>query len=357
MKIVYSFYKVGEEGRSWDREVRAASNERFTFIPFNQVGYLDVYKYWDAVQLDRLHQSRNPSLLKMYADFEVLIRDQNIDAIMICDASPFHPDFLKRLAVYKVLFSRDDPESTYQRNIPYLHAYQHVLYCTPAYTADMDMADKMRYCGMVNSDLVSISTFDFDFDVKQTEKTILSHERDIDILFTGAFYWRKIELLARLKKTFGGRFQWYGYVRPKHNLYLSAKYHYPFWIRPISFEQRRLLHQRAKIGINLHNGYAVPNVGNQRLFYLPANGVMQISDGHEHLHNFFEIGKEVVAYHNADDLIEQIKYYLQNDDERKEIALNGYRRAMREYRFAQVTHRAGELIEKGMARIGWKRGT
>ena len=354
MKIIYSIYKAGEEGKGWEREIKAASNDQYTFIPFNQVGYLDILKYWDSVQLDRLHQTRHPSLMRMYADFEALIRDQGVDAIVIGDGPPFHPDFLRRLPVYKVLYSKDDPLSTYQRNIPYLHAYQHVLYVTPAYTPDMDMAEKMQYCGTVNSDLVPFGTLDFDFDFHQTEESILSHERDIDILFIGAFAWRKLDLLSRVKKAFGRKFRWYGFVRPKHNLYLSAKYRSPFWVRPVSVEQRRLLHQRAKIGINLHTGYDVPCLGNQRLFYLPANGIMQISDGHQHMHHFFEEDKEVICFDNADRLIEKIEYFLQHDDERKEIALNGYRRTVREYQFVQVTRRAGELIEKGMARIGWK---
>jgi spore maturation protein CgeB len=111
------------------------------------------------------------------------------------------------------------------------------------------------------------------------------------------------------------------------------------------------LYRRAKIGINIHwNEYGL---GNQRLYHLPANGAMQISDCATHLDRVFENGKEVVAYGSTDELIDRIGYYLDHEEERKEIALQGYRRTMNEYRFATVTRRAGRLIQAGMERIAW----
>ena len=115
------------------------------------------------------------------------------------------------------------------------------------------------------------------------------------------------------------------------------------------------LYQRAKIGFNVHNR-GKHTVGSYRLYDLPANGVMQISDGGEHLKQFYEIDEEVVGYEDADELIEKLHYYLEHNEERRRIALNGHRRVMRDYRFADVMRRAGELIERGMDRIGWGSG-
>jgi len=353
MNIVYCFYKRGDEGIGWSEDIISSSNDRYRFIPFNQEGYLDVTEYWDAVKLDRLYQKKDLRLMRLYSDFEKLLKKTAVQAIVVCDGPPFHPDYIMKLPIYRVLYSHDDPESTYQRNIPYLHAYHHVFYVSPAYTEDMDMAAKMKSCGMLNSNFVPNGVLGFDYDEAMTEETLFHMKRDIDILFIGAFHWNKMKILAKMKKEFGNHFQWYGYVKMKHNLYMTAKYCYPFWVKPVTFKERLSLHQRAKIVVNIHNGYTVTNFGNQRLFYGPANGCMLITDGIDHIKYLFNDGEEIIGYRDADDLISKCHYYLDHLTECEQIAREGYRRVIKDYKFTDITRRSGELIERGMRNIGW----
>ena len=353
MKVIYAFCKPGEEGQGWAEDITAACNENDSFIPFNYHDYLSYSRYIDARSLDSLYQSREPALLRMYEDIRGLTIGSKADAIVVCDAPPFHPDFLRTLPIYKVLYSQDDPEATYSRNIPYLHAYQHVFYATPAYTSDMGMDEKLASCGMVNRDLVPTATHFLDYDQNFDESDVFRKSRDIDVLFIGGFYWPKIDLLTRVAKSLGHNFRWYGHLKLKHNLYLSAKYRYPFLVRPVSFRRRIELHQRAKICLNVHNGYGVPNIGNQRLFYGCANGAMLLTDGVAHLPVFYKVDCEAVGYDGVDDALDKIMYYLAHAEEREQIARNGYRRVMRDYRFSDVISRCTTLIERGMNRIGW----
>jgi len=352
MKIVYSFNKTGYEAECWEKEIRAASDEKYTFVPFNHGAYLDPVHYVDAFTLDQRYQSRHPGLIRLYKAFQGCLEGSGADAIIVTNSPPYHPDFLKTITgVYKVIYSGDDPGSTYLRNIPYLHAYQHVMFMAPGYSADMTMYEKMRYCGMRNADWVPIAVFDFEYDTSKTENTILEHERDIDIIYVGSFFRQKLPLLAKLKKRFGARLHMYGFFRAKHNLYYNVRYGFPGWIRGVTFQDRVRLYQRARIGFNVHwNDYGL---GNQRLFHLPANGVMQVCDCTQLLDRVFRPGKEIVGYESGDDLIKKLQYYLENDDERKGIALEAYRQVMVKYRFAAVTRHAGELIERGMQRIDW----
>ena len=292
--------------------------------------------------------------MKMYSEFNKFVQDNNIEAMVVGDAPAFHPDYLRHLDIYKVLYSHDDPESSYQRNIPYLHAYHHVMYVSPAYTNDMDMPEKMASCGMVNNNFVPNGVKLFEYDQHISENELINLPRDIDVLYIGAFHWQKIELLVHLKKYFGKRFQLFGYFKAKHNLYMTARYRYPFFVRPVTFQQRVKLMERAKIGINIHNGYTVPNLGNERLYQLPANGVMEICDGIKHLGNLFEVGQEIVGYTDADDLVSKIKYYLDHEEERLEIALKGRRRVLRDYLFSDMLRSIGSFVLQGMDRIGWK---
>lgn len=93
-------------------------------------------------------------------------------------------------------------------------------------------------------------------------------------------------------------------------------------------------------------------MGSYRLFDLPGNGVMQISDGGPFLNDFFRVGEEVVGYRDADDLIGKIDFYLKHEEERKRIALNGYRRAMKDHRFAHRMVQLGELVSQGKKHTG-----
>ncbi|HEY6214528.1 MAG TPA: glycosyltransferase [Vicinamibacterales bacterium] len=353
MRILYSFNKKGDEAVGWSREIAAASTPAATFVPFNHSDYIDPQRMTDAVKLDRLHRDRDPGLLRLYRAVEETIHAEAIDVLLVANCPPYHPDFLRTLDVYKVLFSADDPEATYMINIPYLHAYHHVFYVDPAYSADLDMAEKMRYAGMVNADWLPISVFDFECDPDKTEADVCSQPRDIDVVYVGGFWRQKIETLMRVRRALGRRFRLHGYFRLKHNLYLNVAHRYGGWVSPLSLRERVAIYQRSKIGFNIHwNEFGL---GNQRLYHLPANGVMQISDCAPHLGRIFALNREVAGYRGADDLIDKLRYYLEHDDERRSIARAGYRRAMSDYRFAAVSRRAAELIRAGMERIGWSK--
>lgn len=58
---------------------------------------------------------------------------------------------------------------------------------------------------------------------------------------------------------------------------------------------------------------------------------------------YFEIGKDLEVYENAADLVEKTNYYLQHDDERITIALNGYEK-VRQYHTYEI--RLMEMIKK-----------
>ncbi len=353
MKIIYSFNKTGFEAAHWEPEIRGASTPETTFIPFNHEPYAKVGSYLESVALDQMYQRRSPGLVKMYRDLETCIRDNNADALLVTNCPPYHPEFLRKLPVYKALYTTDDPDSTYRRTIPYLHAYQHVFYVARGYSADMTLDEKLRYCGMKNVDWLPISVFDFECDPRQTPETILQHERDVDVVYLGHCFPQKMGILTKVKRALGSRVRIHGFYRLKHNLYANIVYGYRGWIRPIGYRERVQLYQRVKVGFNLHwNQYAL---GNQRLYQLPANGVMQLCDCPNYLGGVFEPGTEIVGFYNGDDLIDKIRYYLDHDDERRSIALAGFQRTMHEYRFGEVMRRAADRIRVGMERIGWDR--
>lgn len=347
MKIIYSFNKRGFEAAYWQQEIEGASNDRHKYVPFNHDPYLDTSLYLRAQLLDNLYFAKHPGLLRLYADLQSVIKKINADVLIVDNCVPYHPEFLWKLKIYKVLRTNDGPLTAYDRDFAYLHAYDHILYHSPAYSRDMGMEEKLRYCGAKRVDFWPLASFDALCDPSKTDMDILSAKRDIDVIFIGALHVNKMPLLATVKKALGRRLVLHGLTNLKKNVYFNLKYGFPGWVTPLPFTHYVPLYQRAKIGINVHNRGDY-TVGNYRLFDLLANGVMQISDGGQYLEQFFSVGEEVVSYRDADDLIEKVKYYLVHDEEREQIALNGFRRVQKDYKIRKLLRKAGDLIKKGI---------
>jgi spore maturation protein CgeB len=343
VKILYSYNKRGYEAEFWSREIEAGSDNEVKFIPFNHGLFLDPQRYLRAQSLDNLYYDRNPGLMRLYAEVEARVRGERIDAIIVDNCPPYHPDWLRGLPTYKVLRTSDGPICAYDRDFAYVHAYDHVLYHSPAYSRDMGMEEKLRYVGAKRADFWPLGLFCSAFDPVLSEEALFGRERDVDIIFIGAQHVGKMPFLAKVKKAFGRRCRMYGVTTLKRNLYFNLRYGFPGWVRALPFDRYISLYQRAKIGFNLHNRGKY-TVGGFRLFELPANGVMQISDGGKYLDRFFKVGEEIVGYEDADELIDRIRYYLLHDEERERIARNGYHRVLADYLFSQSLQRMGRLI-------------
>jgi spore maturation protein CgeB len=327
------------------REIAAASDDSVNFTPFNHDSYVRTSRYLRAQQLDDLYFVRDAGLMRLYADVETRIRDERIDILLVDNCPPYHPDWLRTMPVVKVLRIADGPISAYDRDFAYAHAYDVVLHHSPAYSRDLSMEEKLRYLGVRKSAFWPLGVFDAAFDASISEDHLFSLRRDVDVVFVGALHVGKMPFLAKVKNALGTRCRMHGLASVKKNVYFNLRHGMPGWIRPISQSDYVPLYQRAKIGFNLHNRGKY-TVGSYRLFELPANGVMQLSDGDEYLSTFFAEGEEVVGYRNADDLIDKIHYYLVQHDERERIARNAYRRVMRDYRIGHLLHRAADIIRE-----------
>lgn len=347
LTIVYSFNKRGHEAEFWHREIAAASTAEWRFVPFNHGEYIDPARTLRAQALDDLFFARDRDLMKLYRVFEQLMADTSASAVIVDNAMPYHPDYLRGVDAYKVLRTSDGPLTAYDRDFAYLHAYDHVLYHSPAYSPQLDMAAKLAYCGAKRADFWPLALFDAQYDPARSGASLVRQERDIDVVFVGSLFVNKMPLLAAMKKAFGRRFVLHGLTSWKRNAYFNARYGLPGWVRPIDYDAYVSLYQRAKIGINVHNRGDY-TVGSYRLFELPGNGVMQISDGGPYLKAFYEPEKEVAGYADTEELIEKVRYYLRNDAEREAVALAGNERVLRDHRIGRRLAEAAELIAHGM---------
>lgn len=79
-----------------------------------------------------------------------------------------------------------------------------------------------------------------------------------------------------------------------------------------------------------------------RHFEINALGGFQLTNYVEFLEDYFHIGREIAVYNALDDLADKIRYYLDRDGLRREIARAGWERVRREHTYEE---RFSEIFE------------
>lgn len=307
MKILlgYSRYKASFDVKSWIEEwllrLREAGIEVEPFCltidaPGPRLGWRELDDKWNYG--DNKLYSLYEDLLETSKDYDVFINWNGIN---------LHPDFVQMLPITKVYSCFDDPESSEDLSKPVAKAYDLCL------VGNIAEVETYRQWGVKNVEFWPLGFFQSQCDVNITEEQILSSERDIDItlLCERVSHWRK-ERLQQFSDAFP-----------------QGRYYGRGW--PLGFldEKDKLpLYRRTKIGPNFHNSTGPINF---RTFMLPANGIMLLCDNKSHLAKLYKLGDEAVGFDTIEEAIELCQYYLEHDDERKRIALAGWKRAHKDY--------------------------
>lgn len=339
LSVLYSHNKRGFERTYWEREIAATSTASMRFVPFDHGALYPVDHYLRGQTLDNRWFDKDPRLVALYDTLRRTIEVERIDALVVDNANPYHPEFLRGLGIHKVLRTSDGPTIAYDRDFTYAHAFDQVLYHTRAYSPEIDMPGKLAYLGVRRADFWPLALFDTNWHPGTTIEDLLAERRDLDVVFVGALHLDKMPMLGAVKRALGHRCHLFGLTSLKKNLYFKYKYGAPGWVRPIAFEDYVPLYRRSKIGFNVHlrGDYTV---GGYRLFELPANGVMQISDGGAYLNDFYAVGREVEGFGSTDELIAKIDRFLTDDRARTDHVRAAFARTMSDHR---IGHRMAQL--------------
>ncbi|SNY15309.1 Spore maturation protein CgeB [Orenia metallireducens] len=310
-------------------------NKPYDIDVFYITDYLDK-KLVKAEWLDELYRNKNSKLMKMYSDFKKIAKDYDI--VISTTYNVLHPDFLfdnLKNVTYLILAEIDGPMSSYIRTVPYVHGFDFAYSISPICNSEgYSFPQRLKDWGVNDSAWVPILNVAENKDL--SIENIHDKERNIDLIYIGNASTKKLPNLRMLKKEFKnkfklyGRFKYFGYEGLLKSIYFKQPLFY--WrISSIGANEYYNKLISSKIGFNMH--LEDNNVGNRRLYDLALNGVMQICDegANNAVSKIFKPGEEIVTYKNMDEAIEKIKYYLKHDDERKRIAVNGFKRAKKEY--------------------------
>jgi len=110
---------------------------------------------------------------------------------------------------------------------------------------------------------------------------------------------------------------------------LVRRYHGEAW----GLDMLRLL-AGARIAVNRHIDVAEDYANNMRLYEATGVGSLLLTDAKRNLGDLFEVGREVVAYRDEDELVAAVEHFLAREDERAAVAAAGQRRTLREHTYA-----------------------
>jgi hypothetical protein len=90
----------------------------------------------------------------------------------------------------------------------------------------------------------------------------------------------------------------------------------------------------GRVALNTHIDISTRGASNMRLFEATGVGSCLLTDWKENLGELFEPDSEVVAYRDAGECVEKVKYLLGHESRRRDIAAAGQRRTLRDHTFA-----------------------
>jgi spore maturation protein CgeB len=116
-------------------------------------------------------------------------------------------------------------------------------------------------------------------------------------------------------------------------------------------EMYRLL-QNSEIVLNNHGDVAGNYAGNMRLFEATGLGSCLLTDNKSNLNDLFDVNTEIVVYNDADECIEKIQWLLENEDERKKIAVAGQQKTLKSHTVEERCKLIIEIIQKELQNRG-----
>lgn len=108
--------------------------------------------------------------------------------------------------------------------------------------------------------------------------------------------------------------------------------------------------KNAKITLNIHGEVAGDYAGNMRLFEATGVGSCLLTDDKRNMSDLFVADNEVILYDSYSDCIEKVKWLLEHESERKNIALAGQERTLKTHTVEDRCRQIIDILNKELAK-------
>ncbi|MDD2889023.1 MAG: glycosyltransferase [bacterium] len=208
---------------------------------------------------------------------------------------------------------------------------------------DLILTSFPHFVSRFRKDGINSEYFRIAFEPTVLEK-VGTHNRSYNCTFIGGItkaHRYGTELLEELAKKVDIDFFGYGIETLSKNSVIRKKHHGEVWGK----DMYKIMTQ-SKITINRHIDTAENFANNMRLYEATGCGAMLITDMKDNLNKLFDIGEEVVAYNNVNELVELIKYYTSQDSKREKIAIAGQKKTIAKHTYYNRMEEILDIIPK-----------
>lgn len=185
--------------------------------------------------------------------------------------------------------------------------------------------------------------FKIGFEASILEK-VKPAEKKYDVIFIGGFaavHQKGTEALEKIARQVKIDVWGYGIENVPADYQLRKNYHGEAW----GIDMYKIINQ-AKICINRHSSAAENYANNMRLFEVTGMGTLLITDAKDNLAELFIPNKEIVVYHDEQELLEKVQFYLAHDSARAEIALAGQKRTLKEHTYKARMQELDKILKQ-----------
>ena len=105
----------------------------------------------------------------------------------------------------------------------------------------------------------------------------------------------------------------------------------------------------SRVALNTHIDISPVSASNMRLFEATGVGTCLLTDWKTNLSELFEPDAEVVAYRDAVECVEKVKYLLAHEAERRSIAAAGQRRTLADHTFTSRASQIDAVIREALS--------
>lgn len=259
------------------------------------------------------------------------------DIVIVLDGLEFdteHVDAIRRLGIRTVVWFTDDP---YYTDITSRLAPHYDV----VFTLERVCVDYYRSLGCQEVHYLPLGVYPTVFRPHNPPKA----DRK-EVSFVGSAYWKRVGFFDQItdylatKDTLISGIWW---ERLRQFQKLAPKIALGRWMNP---EETANVYNGAKIVINMHRAHDDETFNNNsalisavspnpRTFEIAACATLQLTDIREDLPLYYTPGVEIVTYSSPQEMIDKIEYYLSHEQERRQIALRGLYRTLRDHTYAK----------------------
>ena len=116
---------------------------------------------------------------------------------------------------------------------------------------------------------------------------------------------------------------------------------------PLELKEYADIASRSKIALNFSHSIGNTHQLKHRVFETMFSATLLLENRNSETRQFFEPMVDYVDFESKEDMADKVRYFLEHDDERLAIAMNGYRKATEQYNYRtfwdQIMHKLFDL--------------